>query len=69
MKLRNILIFLTSIFAIIVLGLPVAWNWISVENRLKEYILSEVQPYFDGEVIIDKLSLSYKSLTLQNVSL
>lgn len=69
MKSRKLFLYLTIVFATIAIGLYVVWKGFSVENRLKDYILSEVQPYFDGEVKVDELTLTPNSITLQKVSL
>lgn len=69
MKFRKILSFTTIGFVIILIGIFMFWKSYSVEDRLKEYILSEVQPYFEGKLKIDKLYLSPKSISLKRVSL
>ncbi len=69
MKIRKILFFSTVGFVIILIGIFTFWNSYSVEDRLKEYILSEVQPYFEGKLKIAKLHLTPKSISLKKVSL
>jgi hypothetical protein len=66
---RRWIIFIFAGLILLAISARVAWQVLSVEDRLRRFIISELQPYFEGELNIAKLSVKPNHITLQNVSL
>ena len=69
MSSRRWIIFVISFVVIIIGAYQIIWRVFSLEDRLRNLIIAELQPNFKGKISIERVSINLQSLNLHNVSL
>ena len=69
MKSRKWLVTVIVLFLLFVVGVQLAWKFLSVNDRLRNLLLNEIRPNIQGEVLIGKLEVKLGTIHLKNISI
>ncbi len=68
MKSRKWLVTVIVLFLLLVVGIQLAWKYLSVNERLRNLLLSEIRPNVQGEITIGKLEVKLGTIHLKNIA-